>query len=93
MLANLKGLAPLEPPAFITVLCAQMMEECFTLSCPVFLQALEVSDHYPVEVLLKNSAPMLLPSFFGDLSRATEEKRLKCFSLFFPSLLVLHTLK
>ncbi|XP_056896499.1 deoxyribonuclease-1-like 1 isoform X3 [Takifugu flavidus] len=43
-------------------------------------QALQVSDHYPVEVLLKNAAPTLLPSCFGELTRETE---LKMFFLFF----------
>lgn len=78
-----------EPFSSGTLLCAELMEDCFTLPSPVFLQALEVSDHYPVEVLLKNSAHVLLPSFFGDL---TEQKRLKWFSLFFLSPPVLRTL-
>lgn len=68
-------------------MCVETLEDCFTLSSPVFLQALEVSDHYPVEVLLKNSSHRLL--FCSSLSRETQHKG---FSVLVLSPLVLLTL-
>lgn len=61
-------------------ICVGMIEVCFTVYFSIIVQALEVSDHYPVEVLLQNAAHTLLPSCFGELSRETE---LKMFFLFF----------
>lgn len=55
------------------------MEVCFPVCFSTLVQALEVSDHYPVEVLLKSAAHTLLPSCFGELTRETE---LKMFFLF-----------